>query len=458
MSRLEFHHAIKVNESICVGCTHCINACPTEAIRVKHGKADIDGSLCVDCGECMRACPVEAFYVEDDDLNLIEKYKYKVALFPAVMVGQFPPNISEDNIYKALEKIGFTDIYEVENAIQLFKETLQEYVEMSQDKPCISSYCPAIVRLIQIKFPDLVENIVLLKSPHDLAAHFLKKKLLREGAKEEEIGIFYVTPCAAKIASVKSPIGETQSVIDGVINMERVYNLVMKEAADNNELSPSFDFRKNLAGDGIRWSLVEGEAFHIDGRTFSIDGMNHVIRFLERLENDYLPSVDFLELRACDQSCAGGILLTGNPFLTADRLKRRAARYPNEQNFAFLNNADDKEELKKNLHSDEIPPCSTLSWDEDFMKALEKMNKARRIMCHLPGIDCGACGAPTCQALAKDMVMTKAKMSDCIFVQQAWEKQGRITPENAFKNLEKKWGKNRFDVDCFKKGAKYEGG
>jgi Na+-translocating ferredoxin:NAD+ oxidoreductase RNF subunit RnfB len=45
--------------------------------------------------------------------------------------------------------------------------------------------------------------------------------------------------------------------------------------------------------------------------------------------------------------------------------------------------------------------------DENRMKALEKMKKINSILCQLPGIDCGACGAPNCHALAEDMVRGK---------------------------------------------------
>ncbi len=42
----------------CIGCTACINVCPTEAIagerKVQH---TIDPDLCIDCGACARVCP-----------------------------------------------------------------------------------------------------------------------------------------------------------------------------------------------------------------------------------------------------------------------------------------------------------------------------------------------------------------------------------------------------------------
>ena len=41
-------------------------------------------------------------------------------------------------------------------------------------------------------------------------------------------------------------------------------------------------------------------------------------------ENDEVEDVDFLELRACDQSCPGGILTADNRFLICERIFARA--------------------------------------------------------------------------------------------------------------------------------------
>ncbi len=50
--------------------------------------------------------------------------------------------------------------------------------------------------------------------------------------------------------------------------------------------------------------------------------------FLERLESGDVPELDFLELKSCNLGCAGGILLSGDRFLTVERLQKRALSYP----------------------------------------------------------------------------------------------------------------------------------
>lgn len=53
----EFFHSVTLKEDKCVGCTNCVKRCPTEAIRIRNGKAFIASERCIDCGECIRICP-----------------------------------------------------------------------------------------------------------------------------------------------------------------------------------------------------------------------------------------------------------------------------------------------------------------------------------------------------------------------------------------------------------------
>ena len=454
MSVQETYHAIKVDLDKCIGCTHCMKACPTEAIRVVNGLAVINAERCVDCGNCLRACPVHAFYVDHDTLSQIEKFRYKVALFPSVMIGQFPDKHTEDQIYTAILELGFTHIFEVEQPIHLLIESIKEQVQDAKTKPHISSFCPAIIRLIRSKYPSLAENIIPVKVPHDLAAAYAIDTLKAQGIKRDETGLFYISPCSAKMAAVKRPLGEEQSVVDGLINMKDLYNKIMQVIS--KETAPdTTSLRKQLRRDGIIWSLPRGEARHFKQKSMAVDGIHNVVKILERMENEEIPDLDYLELKSCHQGCAGGILLTGNRFLTVERLQKRSKRYSvaSGEGDACIN----CDSLKDSLKSEPIQPNYVFALDSDRNKALEKLRKVDRILCQLPGIDCGACGAPNCHALAEDMVQGKAKMTDCVFLQNRYLNEQKIDIAKATRNLENTWGKNRFDADCNKKGGRNEG-
>ncbi len=449
------YHAIRVDPEKCIGCTHCMQVCPTEAIRVTKGLAAIAGERCVDCGNCMRACPVDAFYIVQDDLSLMDRYKYRVALFPSVMIGQFPDKFTDDQIYGALLELGFTHIYEVEQPIQWIVDAYRTFLtENRNNLPLISTFCPAIVRLIQIRYPSLIDNLVMVKAPHDLAAHYSIERLKREGAREEEIGVFYITPCSAKIAAVKRPLGEKESIVSGIINMNALYNRVMKILAEKPGVK-SGGFREYLTREGILWPLPRGEARLFKRKSMAIDGIHNVVKILEKLETGNIPEIEFLELRSCDQGCAGGILLSGNRFLTVERLERRARNYSHS-----ADNSPDgpcKAAILEKMTVEPFEALPVFRLDEDRTKALEKMSLAGKILCQLPAIDCGACGAPNCHALAEDIATGKAKMSDCVFLQTRWTEEGIHSVRRSFNNLEKIWGKGRFQADCKKRGARNEG-
>jgi len=440
-----FHHALKIREDLCIGCSHCMVVCPTEAIRVRNGKSVLFGDRCVDCGECFRVCPVSAIIIDHDDFNHIFDYKYRVALVPAVFTGQFPEDISLRQIHSVMLELGFTHIYEVENGVEILSRAINDYTEShSENKPLISSFCPAIIRLIQVKFPALVDNIIRLKPPLDVSAHFLKKELLTLGIPAEEIGIFYVTPCAAKIAAIKDPVGESTSPIAGVINMDFLFNKVYRKVKQQSGQSCAIPVSGKLSGKATCWSLTNGEAGQVGGRCLAIDEIHNVIEFLEKIENEEITDIDFLELRACDESCAGGVLTTSNRFLSVERLRNHADSYHESDEpahpDAFRKITSESEYLNERISIDPIKPRSILKLDENMAEAMKKMEKVNRIMQLLPMVDCGICGAPTCQALAQDIAQGEGSIQQCIFIQKIMEQKGEMSLDDSVEVMQNIWG------------------
>lgn len=422
MSEKGFHHALKILPEVCVGCTHCMTACPTEALRVRDGHAVLLENRCVDCGKCMKVCPVGAIIIEQDDFSEIYNYKARVALVPSILIGQFPRHYPGRQIYSGLLDQGFTHVYEAEHGAGMLKEEINKYVVERKDiRPVISSFCPATLRLIQVRFPNLAENIMPLKAPLDLASVSIKEELIGRGYKPDEIGIFYITPCAAKIAAIKSPVGGDKSPIDGVINLDLIFNKVYNDFKRMKRSSCIIPEKEQLHPSEMEWSLTGGEAKHINGRSLSIDGIKNVTEFLESVENGTATNFDFIEIRACDESCSGGILTTANRFLATERLRERVDKYERNKSEGKLNTFKSIEKHRdavlKNIRIKQVEPRSMLKLDEDFEKALFKMQQIKKITEYLPGLDCGGCGAPSCRTLAEDTVQGKAHTSDCIFVQ-----------------------------------------
>ncbi len=445
MDNNTFHHALKIREDLCIGCSHCMNVCPTEAIRVKNGKSVLIAEKCIDCGECFRVCPVSAIIIDHDDFNRIFDYKYRVALIPSVFTGQFPDEISEKQIHSVMMELGFTHIYEVENGVEILVDAINKYAEQNPvQRPLISSFCPAVIRLIQVKFPSLVDNIIRVKPPLDISAGFIIREFAGSGIPAEEVGIFYVTPCAAKIAAIKDPVGESSSSISGVINMDFLFSKVLRQVKQKKSDTCAIPTSGELTARATCWTLTNGEASQLSGRCLAIDEIHNVIEFLEKIENEELNDIDYLELRACDESCAGGVLTTSNRFLTADRLRNRATnrdKAPVQKHpEGFRDISSEKQFLEDNISIDPIKPRSILMLDENMAEAMKKMDRVNRIMMLLPMVDCGICGAPSCQALAQDIVQNNAKIHQCIFIQKILEQKGEMSLEEGVNVMQDIWG------------------
>ena len=455
-AEIHFHHALKFREDICIGCSHCMSNCPTEAIRVQEGKARLHDNRCVDCGECYRVCPVGAIIVEQDDFEGIYSYGTRVALIPSVFTGQFPDSVSTARIISALLELGFTHVFEVEEGVEFLISQINAYMEKEPaTRPLISPFCPAIVRLIQVKFPTLTNNIIKLKAPVDITALHVRQLLHDQLVKSEDIGIFYVTPCAAKIVAVKSPVGEQKSNIDGVINMNYLYNKVYNILRKNKSSEVPAGIQP-LTGDSICWSLTHGESSHISSaRNLAIDEINNVIEFLEKIENEEIDGIDFLELRACDESCAGGILCPGNRFMTVDKLKKRAAPGHQAEPEQDVENSDhriaaDDQYLADHISVNEILPRSIMKLDENLAEAMIKMKRIYELNRLLPQVDCGICGSPTCKSLSEDVVQNEADIRQCIFIQKVLEQNERLDVTESVRIMKSIWSDNKLDKNILK--------
>lgn len=245
----------------------------------------------------------------------------------------------------------------------------------------ISSYCPAIVRLIQVKFPSLVQHLIKRKQPLDIAAIYYRKKLEDAGVEPNDIGIFYITPCAAKIAAIKSPVGEEHSSIDGVINMNFIFNKISWILKNNKNLDFSDIEASKIHHRSIRWPLTNGEIDRFEGRCLAIDEVHNAIEFLEKLENDEVTDIDFVEIRACDESCAGGILTVINRFIAVEGIKKRSKRQRESLMINPVENPilDEREYLHNKCIIHDIQPRSMMAIDEDINKAISKLEKGTAV-------------------------------------------------------------------------------
>lgn len=442
----DFHHALKFKYDLCIGCAHCTGACPTGAIHVDDGHPRLDPNRCVDCGRCYIACPVNAIYIEQDDFQTVYDCKYPVLLMPSIFMAQFEDKIKEKTILSALYHIGFKHVFEVEKSVDFIRDEMQKLNQENDGlKPVISTFCPAIVRLIQVKFPVLVPNLYLSKPPLDLTALYIRKLLTEEDhVPAEDIGIFYVTPCAAKIAAIKSPATEEESPVTKVVNMNFLYSKVMR-VIKQGEYQLCEDSRTRfhrLSKASLYYTLTGGEVNLLkEGRNLAIDGIHNVSEFLEKLEDEDIQDIDFLELRACDESCSGGILTANNRFLMTERQRKRMQKSPDEvdaEDNDLLNYTDYLAQHKRVLGH--VEPRSMDKMDDDLATAMQKMKRAFEINQNLPQVDCRICGYQSCKNLSEAVVKGDAEVEQCIFIQRILEHCDKMDISESMKVMTKIWG------------------
>ncbi|ADQ40784.1 Fe-S cluster domain protein [Caldicellulosiruptor acetigenus I77R1B] len=411
-------HSIMLDKEKCKGCTNCIKRCPTEAIRVRNSKARIIDQRCIDCGECIRTCPYHAKYAITDSLEEINKFQYKIALPAPSFYAQFEVDDVNKLLYALLE-LGFDDVFEVAKAAEIVTYFTKQFILSEKNKkPIISSACPAVVRLIQTKFPDLIENILPIASPMEVAAYIAKKKIQREkGIEEDKIGAFFISPCAAKMTYVNSPLGFERSYVDGVIAIKDVYGLVRSKLREIKDIKPL----SIASGKGIGWAASGGESLALEIEEYvNVDGIHNVAKVLEEIENGRLRDIIYFEGLACSGGCVGGPLAVENPYVAKNRIKRLSSKLKDKEESLsawteeIINSFSLK--LEDVLFEKELETNPVLELDSDIERAMEKFEKVNSILSMLPGLDCGACGSPTCKTLAEDIVRGFANDTDCIFI------------------------------------------
>lgn len=410
----KYFHSVRLDTEKCRGCTNCIKRCPTDAIRVQQGKARILNGRCIDCGECIRVCPYHAKIAYTDSLINISNYKYRIALPAPAIYGQLKKIDNPEQIYSALRMLGFDEVFDVAKGADIVTGAVRRRIRESDRFPLISSACPAVIRLIQVRFPELIENIVDVESPMEVAASIAKDEFAKKNnIKREEIGVFFITPCPAKVTAIKAPLTRKQSNVDGAISILEIYGLLTNQIKHNMANIQRED--ESISMFGLGWANSGGECRALgDVKHLAVDGVHNVIRVLEEIENDKLNDLEFFEGLACNGGCVGGPLAFENSYVARSRIDTLC------ESIIRVTLSEEKINgyIEQGVTQSEqaVEPLEVLKLDDDFMKAMHMMEEIEKIQERLPGLDCGSCGAPSCRSLAEDIVRGKANEMDCIFL------------------------------------------
>jgi Na+-translocating ferredoxin:NAD+ oxidoreductase RNF subunit RnfB len=405
-----------VDAEKCKGCTNCVKNCPTEAIRVRKGTAITIQERCIHCGNCVRTCPYHAKIAITDPLDLrrLREFKYTIALCSPVIYSQFHRIMPPGKILNAVKSLGFDDVFQESIGADSVTVSIKEMLNSKElKKPVISSACPAVVNLIQIKFPGLIDNIAPLLSPMEIAAKLDREQVSKgKNIPEDQIGIFLITPCTAKAMAIRNPMGIRKSNIDGAISLIHLYGNILSAIS-------TVDENTNLAkasGHAIGWARSGGETIAIKAPEYLVaDGLHNVLSIFEEAEMGHFQDVDYIECLVCHGGCVGGPLTVENPFVARIMTRKLVETLPDALPDPVV------ERIKNRYHEgyfhldNPIEARPVMPLNKDITKAIQIVHQSEEILKQLPGMDCCSCGSPSCRAQAEDIARGYAAVTDCVF-------------------------------------------
>ena len=414
-------HGFRIDREKCQGCLSCMRVCPTHAIRVKDAKAHYRSDSCIDCGVCLTACSHNAICATTTSVEDLSRFKFKVAVPSPVLFGQFPAGITPAQVVGGLLEFGFDAVWDYSVDINLVARAIQQYVDAwTGPTPLISVSCPVVVRLVQVSYPGMVQQLIPLQPAREIAGREAKRHLSAQlGLREDEIAAIYITPCQAKTISILQPAEGVVSNLDGALGFRDVYNRVLACAnlkKGNGTKSSRAPIVRNSGL--LRLHVSEGMGRMVQQhRYLQVTGLSNTIQVFNDIEKGKLRNVGFLEAYSCWNGCAGGNLTVANVYVAGTTLRSLARTLPEMDPVT-------KAEVDRRFPAEDfslkapIRPRPVRGTVDNLKERVQMRQIADDVLVALPGLDCGLCGAPTCKELAKDVSIGDATKDDCVFLSE----------------------------------------
>ena len=413
----ELKHGFKIDADKCAGRMNCMRACPAHAIRVKNGKARLIPELCIDCGSCLGVCPTGAISATTITFAELDRFKFKVAVASPALFTQFGIKDTPAQVGWALLDLGFDAVWEYAVDIELIDRAIMDCVKSWPGPfPLISNSCPVIVRLIQVAYPSMVEHLIPVEAPREIAGRDLKRRYSQElGLKPEEIAAIYITPCQAKTISILQPAEGAKSYLNGAVGISQVYNDILSKMRKTTSIG---DTPKGLVSSGelLHWGSPEGEFPKLSREHYlPLTGLTDVIKVFDDIEKGKIRNIEFLECHACQGGCIGGNLTVENLYVARSKNLHLRDNMP-KPGPEFEKEVERRYAVEDFSLRGSVKPRRIEGEVVDLRERVTRKKRADELLKALPLLNCGLCGAPTCKNHAEDVAAKRADLSDCVFL------------------------------------------
>ena len=413
-----YYHSIRFDADACDGCMACMRTCPTQAVRVRGDKAILLEDRCIDCGECIKACVRNAILPLTASMAHLTQFACRVAIPSPALYTQFDIDITPGLIHEGLRRSGFDDAATLSWSCVAVTRAIEYFVAGYRGQyPLISSFCPSVVRLIQVRYPELLGQLLPILAPREVAACQAKvQKAAETGLRPDQIGAVYVTPCPAKMVSIVDHPGMDRSHIVSAVGISDLFPLLSPIIRDVRRSGVKVAETETAAG--LSWAFSIGLPSSLPAEnTMSVWGLPNVLRILDDIDKGKLSRYGFVECHACPEGCVSGAVTVENPYVARARALRLQQSLPKRD-------PSDEPDLRRRFDRGEFSTTAPFDarplqpLDREIGGAITKMKARDRLVGQLPGIDCGACGAPSCGAFAEDVVTGQIGESACVFVRE----------------------------------------
>lgn len=261
---------------------------------------------CVNCGQCAAVCPTAAIHIKSSLKQTWAalydpKTRVVVQVAPAVRValgeefGLEPGKNTMGRIYAALRMLGFDKVFDTSvgadlTVVEESNELINKIEKGDNKYPLFTSCCPAWIRYVETKHPELMPYVSTCKSPMEMFGAVLKEYYKKA---DEEEGLKTVTvavmPCAAKKYEITRDEFKRNGIpdVDIVITTAELARMIKEIGIQFNEIEPQ--------GPDMPFSISSG-AGTIFGATGGVTEAA-LRRVANAKNNEDLKAIEYLGMR-----------------------------------------------------------------------------------------------------------------------------------------------------------------